>query len=205
MKISIIVEGKTEKAFMPYLRNYLKSCFQGSNPPKLDVLPYDGRIPKEDKLKRVVNNLLSGKNAADYVIALTDVYTGSVPPDFQDAADAKERMMRWAGHNKRFYPHAAQYDFEAWLLPYWDTIQRLSQHNKNAPSGEPERVNHNKPPSYWIREIFEIGGCRDSYIKPRDAGRILKENDLSVAIQQCPELKSFINTILKLSGGTIIP
>jgi len=34
-----------------------------------------------------VENLLSGKDAYDVVIALTDVYTGS--RDFVDAADAK--------------------------------------------------------------------------------------------------------------------
>ena len=46
--------------------------------------------------------------------------------------------------------------------------------------------------------------CRDSYIKPRDASRILSENDLSVAVGQCPELKSFINTILEVCNGTLI-
>jgi carbonic anhydrase len=48
---------------------------------------YDGRIPKEDKLKRVVEKLLIGKNAADYVIASTDVYMGT--SDFTDIDDTK--------------------------------------------------------------------------------------------------------------------
>lgn len=82
MKIALIVEGKTERAFMPYLREYLKNRLPGSKP-KLDPVPYDGHIPKEGKLKRVVENLLKGKHAADHVIALTDVYTGTTPPDFQ--------------------------------------------------------------------------------------------------------------------------
>ena len=204
MKISIIVEGKTEKAFMPYLRDYLKPSLTG-NMPKLDAFPYDGRIPKGEKLKRVVANLLSGPRAADHVIALTDVYTGSQPPDFQDATDAKNRMTHWVGPEERFHPHASQYDFEAWLLPYWSTIQRLAGHNKAAPSSNAETVNHNNPPSYRIKEIFEIGRCRDSYVKPRDAGRILRENDLAVAINQCTELKAFVNTILSVCGGKVIP
>ncbi len=204
MKISIIVEGKTEKAFIPYLREYLKPRL-AKNMPKLDTFPYDGRIPKEDKLRRVVANLLSGPRAADHVIALTDVYTGSQPPDFQDATDAKSRMNRWVGPEERFHPHASQYDFEAWLLPYWPTIQRLAGHNKVAPSGNAETVNHDHPPSYRIKEIFEIGRCRDSYVKPRDAGRILRENDLAVAINQCTELKAFVNTILSVCGGKVIP
>ncbi|MDR1637484.1 MAG: DUF4276 family protein [Treponema sp.] len=197
MKIAIIVEGKTEKVFIPYLRPYLKDRL-ADRMPKVIPFCYDGRIPKEGKLQRVVQNLLAGPNAADYVIALTDVYTGTF--DFRDAADAKAKMRNWVGEEPRFYPHAAQYDFEAWLLPYWSTIQKLAGHNKNAPSGNPEKVNHDKPPAYHIREIFEAGTCRDSYVKPRDAGRILRGNDLSIAVNQCVELKALVDTIVELSG-----
>jgi hypothetical protein len=203
MKISIIVEGDTEKVFIPQLRAYLKNRLPG-NMPKLDMLPYNGRIPKGDKLKRVVTRLFSGKNPAEHVIALTDVYTGTNPQDFQDAADAKTKMRLWVGDEPRFHPHVAQYDFEAWLLPYWPTIQKLAGHSKTVPSGNPETVNHNKPPAHRIKEIFEVGCCRDSYVKPRDAGRILSENDLSIAINQCSELKAFVNTILSLCGGAVI-
>jgi len=204
MKISIIVEGKTEKVFMPCLREFLKSRLQG-NMPKLDPFPYDGRIPTKNKLKRVVEKLLLGRQAADHVIALTDVYTGTKPPDFADANDAKNKMRRWVGSESRFHPHAAQYDFEAWLLPYWPTIQKLAGHNRTSPSSNPESVNHQKPPAHRLKEIFEIGSCRGSYIKPREALRILKNNDLIEAVSQCPELKAFINTILSVSGGAVIP
>jgi len=114
-------------------------------------------------------------------------------------------MRQWVGDEPRFHPHAAQYDFEAWLLPYWPTIQRLAGHNKAAPAGDPESVNHENPPAHRIKDIFEIGQCRDSYVKPRDAGRILRENDLSIAIDRCSELKAMINTILSLCGGAVIP
>ncbi len=204
MKISIIVEGRTEKAFMPHLREYLKNRLPGTMP-KLDPVPYDGRIPKEDKLRCVVINLFKGRNAADHVLALTDVYTGANPPDFKDAADAKAKMRTWVENEPRFHPHAAQYDFEAWLLPYWSTIQKLAGHNKTAPAANPEAVNHTRPPAVRLKEIYEIGRCRDSYVKPRDAGRILREVDLSVSISQCAELKAFVNTILSLCGGAVIP
>ncbi|WP_367399804.1 DUF4276 family protein [Nevskia soli] len=62
----------------------------------------------------------------------------------------------------------------------------------------------NFPPSYYLKEIFEIGNCRDSYSKARDANRILRNKDLAVAAAQCPELKSFLNTILTLSGGSAL-
>jgi hypothetical protein len=204
MKISLIVEGKTEKAFMPHLRKFLQNHLIGKMP-KLDVNPYDGRIPTGEKLKRVVQSLLAGGNAADHVIAITDVYTGSQPPEFRDANEAKNKMRLWVGNNPKFHPHAAQYDFEAWLLPYWPTIQRLAGHNQAAPAGNPETVNHMNPPAYRIKALFEAGRCRDSYVKPRDAGRILRDNDLSTAIGRCSELKALVNTILSLSGGEIIP
>ena len=156
------------------------------------------------KLKRDVQRLLSGQFPSDYVIALTDVYTGSQPPEFVNANDAKEKMRLWVGHEPRFHPHVALHDFEAWLLPYWTSIQKLAGHNKTAPTGKPETVNHTNPPAYRIKEIFEIGRSRDSYVKPRDAGRILSKNDLGVAVAECPELKAFVNTIISVCGGKIL-
>lgn len=200
MKIAILVEGKTEKAFKPILEAFLKTRLQ-KQMPKLKFISSDGRIPKAEKLRRVVENLLSDD---DYnaVIALTDVYTGN--NDFKDGADAKAKMIDWVENNPKFYPHVAQHDFEAWLLPFWSTIQKLAKHNKSAPTGAPEQVNHNNPPSYRIKEIFESGKCDRSYNKERDALRILKDNDLMVAVKVCPELKAFINTILLLCEEDLI-
>lgn len=203
MKIAILVEGDTERVFLPPLRVFLSRHLAGKMP-NLAVRPYDGRIPKGDKLRRVVEDLLTKRpSPAEAVIALTDVYTGS--SDFVSAADAKAKMIAWVGNNDRFYPHVAQHDFEAWLLPYWSTIQKLAKHNMGPPSGPPEQVNHDRPPAARIKEIFERGQCRDSYVKPRDALRILRDNDLSVAVEACPELKAFVNTIIRLSGGATLP
>lgn len=201
MKIAILVEGRTEKVFMPMLRNFLSSHLQQM--PKLVPIPQSGRIPKEEKLRRVVENLLVGKDACDAVIALTDVYTGT--KDFENATDAKAKMARWVGNNHKFYPHVAQYDFEAWLLPFWDRIQELAKYKKSPPSGKPEEVNHNKPPSKHIQEIFQLGKCRESYSKTRDAPKILKDQNLKKAIDECPELKAFVNTIISLCQGDLIP
>ena len=121
-----------------------------------------------------------------------------------NANDAKEKMRLWVGQEPRFHPHVALHDFEAWLLPYWTSIQQLARHNKTAPTGKPETVNHTNPPAYRIKEIFEIGRSRDSYVKPRDAGRILSKNDLGVAVAECPELKAFVNTIISVCGGKIL-
>lgn len=194
MKIAVLVEGATEVAFQKKLREFLQTRLEGKMP-RLNFIKQDGRIPKEEKLRRVVENLLTGNSAYDAVIALTDVYTGT--KDFQDAADAKAQMMEWVGDNPKFYPHTALHDFEAWLLPYWKTIQSVAKHNRSAPSGSPETVNHQKPPSYHLKEIFRSGGRQD-YNKPIHGRRILENNDLMIAIQACPELKAFINQIISL-------
>ena len=198
MKITILVEGKTETAFKPILIKFLEQRLAGRMP-KLDFFPYDGRIPKDKDLKKKVESTLSGPNASQYIIALTDVYTGT--NDFSDADDAKAKMRQWVGGEPRFYPHVALHDFEAWLLPYWDEIIKLSKHNRGVPGVNPEIVNHNKPPSYHIKEMFANGKCSNHYVKARDGLRILRDKDLSIAITKCPELKAFVNTILRLAGG----
>ena len=168
--------------------------------PNIHFFICDGRVYKEGKLRRTVNDLLqNGKAPADAVIALTDVYTGT--KDFVDADDAKRKMRTWVGDNTRFHPHAAQHDFEAWLLPFWSDIQKLAGHNRTAPPGPPESVNHNRPPSYHIGETFRIGSSGRAYSKTRDAARILRDNDLTMAANKCPELKAFLNTFLRLSGA----
>lgn len=198
MKISILVEGSTEQAFKPVLRKYLAKRLAGKLP-KLDFVSCTGRIPKGEKLKSTVKTLLSGRDPSDYVIALTDVYTGD--RDFKDAGDAKAKMRDWVGPEPKFVPHVALHEFEAWLLPYWDTILQLSKHKKATPGINPESVNHGKPPSYHIKEVFAAGDCRQHYSKVRDGLRILRDNDLGVAVAKCPELKAFVNTIVRLAGG----
>jgi uncharacterized protein DUF4276 len=201
LKITILVEGKTETAFKPHLIAFLKGKLAGKMP-KLDMFPYHGRIPKGEDLRRKVETLLNGHQPSDGVIALTDVYTGT--NDFQNAVDAKAKLRQWVGPNPSFHAHVAQFDFEAWLLPYWKDIQKLAGHNRNPPAGAPENVNHMHPPSYHIREIFRTGTRREAYSKPRDANRILRGKDLDIAAAQCAELKAFLNTIITLSGGTAI-
>ena len=194
MRIAILVEGATEVAFKEKLRKFLQSRLE-QKMPRLDFKPQHGGIPKERDLKGIVENFLDN-DGYDAVIALTDVYTGK--PDFKDANDAKEKMMTWVDKNPSFYPHTALHDFEAWLLPYWTTIQKRAKHNRSAPSGLPETVNHQKPPSYCIKEIFSLGQCKRDYNKVIDGKAILEKNDLMIAIQACPELKAFVNRIISL-------
>lgn len=197
MKIVIICEGKTEQAFKSCLHRFLKTRLEGRMP-KLVVDVHNGAIPTAAKLKRVVKTLLPvGHEPADVVIALTDI-----DPAFRDADHAKSQMRQWVGTEVRFHPHVALHDFEAWLLPYWDRIQKLAGRDAAPFGSHPETVNHNQPPAHRMAKLFEAGTCRDSYQKPRDAGRILLDADLMVAIQACPEFKAFVNTILTLCDRT---
>ena len=201
MRIAVLVEGKTETAFKPHLLAFLQTRLAGKMP-KLDFVPYDGRIPSGGKLKRVIENLLNdSKRPANAVIALTDVYTGSIPPEFPTADDAKVKMREWVGAEARFHPHVALHDFEAWLLPYWDKIKKLTGSNHKAPRLSPEKVNHGKSPAYHLAEVFRTGSKTRSYVKARDAGRILKDEDLSVAVNACPELKAFVDTVISFCAA----
>jgi hypothetical protein len=56
----------------------------------------------------------------------------------------------------------------------------------------------------WIQEAFRTGNRKRAYIKTRDAGRILLNRDLTVAANACPELKSFLNTLLTLCGSAAL-
>ncbi len=173
--------------------------------PKLNGISENGRIPTGHKLRRLVELLLGASiEPAEAVIALTDVYVGNDPPEFKDAADAKKKMREWVGPNPAFHPHAAQFEFEAWLLPYWSDIQRLAQSNKAASWANPELVNHGTPPSHHIRAVFLSGKSRRRYVKPRDANKILQGKDLYTSANECPELKGFLNTILGLCHGDLI-
>ncbi len=200
MKIVVMMEGNSEECFLPFVKNFLKARIPGAFP-KIVSSPYDGRLPKGERLKKDVERFLK---TADHVIALTDVYTGPAPRDFHDAAEAKRKMREWVGKNDRFHPHAAQHEFEAWLLPYWEEIKRLAGSDRNRPGGSPESVNHNKPPSHHIKEVFRTGGKGKIYSKNLTPAKILEGQDLTMAANACPELKAFLNTLLSLSGGRMI-
>jgi hypothetical protein len=195
--IAIIVEGATEKAFQAVLRAYLERKLPNQMP-RLKFMAEDGRIPTGDKLRRDVGRLLKEHDA---VVALTDVYTGTIPRAFQDAGDAKTKMREWVGPEPRFHPHAAQYEFEAWLLPYWSRIQSLAGNPRGEPSPHPETVNHDKPPARHLTELFRTGGNKRAYSKTRDGTAILRGQDLEVSAVRCPELRAFLDTILAVSAA----
>jgi hypothetical protein len=114
-------------------------------------------------------------------------------------------LRKAVGDEPRFHAHAAQFDFEAWLLPYWDDICRRLKVKKQKPGTNPEEVNRLKPPSKHLSELYRLAKPTRSYDKARDGKAILRDKDLTVAASQCPELKSLLNTLLDCAGLDRLP
>jgi hypothetical protein len=202
VKIVVMVEGLTEKSALGQpLREFLRSRVAGAQPRIVfDVIK--GKLPLTDKLARDVQR--HRNQQCDAVIALTDVYTGEMAPTFKDADDAKLKLRQVVGNYDWFHPHAAQYEFEAWLLPYWSKVCDIAKCSAKQVK-DPEQTNHGKPPSAVLNDLFRRGRGGVGYNKTRDAPRILHGVDLAVAADQCRELKLFLNTFLTICHAQPIP
>jgi len=102
MKIVIMVEGKTEAAFKPklieFMKQYLVDPGHLTKLPRLDFRKEDGGVPMGAELRRRVANHLSGKDPADHVIWLTDVYVDRRNPGkghWKTAEEAKAKAREW--------------------------------------------------------------------------------------------------------------
>lgn len=107
MKIFIMVEGRTEAAFKENLLEFLRTRFVEpghlKKMPDLRFRPSHGSLPTGERLRRTVQNYLSGKDPADHVIWLTDVYTDPRNPGgglWRTADEAKARARSWVGAGK---------------------------------------------------------------------------------------------------------
>jgi hypothetical protein len=200
MIIVLLVEGDTEQALKGHLKHFLdsRSDVEGKPRVRLQVRPVVGRS-KGAFMQRVRRELQQPGVTA--VVGLIDVY-----PDYGSAAAAKDDLKEKAGHHPNFYAHAAQYDVEAWLLPFWDDICRGLGLQQRSPGHNPEQVDGVRPPSRRLMELYRLAKPRPrKYSKPKDMYEILARHDLADAAAKCPELKALLNTLLKLSGLTLLP
>lgn len=199
MTIVLLVEGATETALKEKLKAFLDERSRAEGRPKVALRTQDIMTLNPDKLRgRIRLELRRPRVTA--VIGLIDVY-----PDFASAAEAKDFLRQAAGDDPRFYAHAAQYDVEAWLLPYWDAICRRIGVRRSAPGPNPEQVDHDHPPSQRLDELYRLAKPPRKYVKPIEMASILRHQDLTVAADACPELKSLLNTLLTLSGLRPLP
>lgn len=188
--IVLLVEGATETALKGALKRFLDARAKALGRPKV-ALRTKTLLTQGGLQRRIKQELRDPKVTA--VVGLIDVY-----PNFKSAAQAKAFLRKKANNDPRFYAHVAQYDVEAWLLPFWDDICKRLKVKRARPGTKPEQVNHHKPPSKRLAELYRIK--RRKYKKPIEMAAILKNKDLTIIANQCPEFKAFLNTLLTLSN-----
>lgn len=195
MTIVLLVEGSTEKTVTDKLKEYLDQQAELGGRPRVALRAAKIKSTQLHALGQQIRLQLQTQNTTD-VVGLIDVF-----PRFTDALAAKTFLRGAAEHagvKQHFYPHAAQYDVEAWLLPYWDDICRRIGVKQGPPGGNPEMVDSVRPPSYRLKELYQRAGRR--YVKTIEMPAILKGKDLSIAADACAELKSLLNTLFLLSN-----
>ena len=198
-EIVLLVEGKTEKAIKPVLKQFLDARCVSEGKPKvrLSTKPLDSRLLKERIIRDHVRMNLK-RSSVIGVVALIDVVCSGRDKQFKNATDAVQFLLGAAPNETRFRAHAAQYDFEAWLMPYWDGIAAKLHQKKQSPGRDPEAINHGRPPSRHLKDLYRKAGL--DYDKPRDALAILTGKDLLESAAKCTQFKAFLNSLLSLSG-----
>lgn len=197
MTAVLLVEGATETALKKHLKRFLdqRAEWEGKQKLALRAKPFRMMLRQDHLRKRIQLELKDSRVTA--VIGLVDVY-----PTFASADEAKEYLRCAAGNDERFYAHAAQYDVEAWLLPYWNVIcNRLGVH-RTRPRNHPEQVNNLSPPSKHLEKLYRL--AKRKYKKPLEMTAILEKQDLGVAARECQELRLFLNTLLQLGDFTLL-
>lgn len=197
MTIVLLAEGKTETALRERLKRFLdgRALAAGRARVALRIKPL--MTMSEARLRGRIRLELSDPEVTA-VVGLVDVY-----PEFSSAAEAKEFLSRAAGVEPRFYAHAAQYEVEAWLLPFWDAICAGVGVHRARPGPNPETVNLERPPSRRLDELYRLARPVRKYNKVLDMPAILdkiSDEDLVAAANQCPEFKALLNTLLALGG-----
>jgi hypothetical protein len=191
--IVLLVEGTTETALKEKLKTFLDERAIAEGSPKVALRTRDIMTLNPSRLRGRIRLELSHPQVTA-VVGLIDVY-----PNFASAAKAKAFLHQAAGDEPRFYAHAAQYDVEAWLLPYWDNICRRIGVRRSTPGPHPEQVDCRRPPSKRLNELYRLARPPRKYVKTKEMASILRNKDLTIAANACPELKSLLNTLLDLS------
>jgi hypothetical protein len=199
MTIVLLVEGDTEITLKGHLKAFLDRRAEAEGKPQVRLATRDIMTRAADKVKRRVALELRDP-AVSAVVALVDVY-----PKFRSAAEAKAFLTR-AADDPRSYAHAALYDVEAWLLPYWEDICRRVGARQPVPGENPELVDELNPPAHRLRALYQLARpAPRRYAKATEMNAILRGKDLAVSAARCPELKAFLNTLLALGGLEPLP
>jgi len=197
MTIVLLVEGDTEAALKDHLKAFLDQRADTEGKPRVRLETRSGVGHTTGRFRHRVQLELA-KSGVTAVVALIDVF-----PDYASAGAAKADLTEKAGNATGFHAHAAQYDVEAWLLPFWGDVCRRVGVTRKAPGNNPEQVDQNMPPSYHLKELYRSARPKPrKYVKTTEMYAILRNKDLLTIANQCVEFKAFINTLLTLSGLT---
>lgn len=200
MTIVLLVEGDTERALKDHLKAFLDQRAGLEGKPKVRLETRSGVGHTKGQFRKRVQLELA-KPGVTAIVALIDVF-----PGYANASAAKADLIDKAGNAPGFYAHAAQYDVEAWLLPFWTDICQRVGVAQQAPGNDPEQVDQNKPPSYRLKELYQLARPRPrKYVKTTEMYDVLRNKDLLIIAQKCAEFKAFINTLLTLSDLTPLP
>jgi hypothetical protein len=199
MTIVLMVEGDTEKALKQHIKAFLDDRARASNKPYVRLVTRELVNIAPQRLAHRVRLELRDPGV-EAVVGLIDVF-----PRFKSAAEAKAYLADAVNHPS-FYAHAAQYDVEAWLLPYWEDICRRVGVHQSPPGNNPEWVDQMRPPAYHLETLYRRARPRPrKYVKTTEMYAILKGKDLTFAANRCPEFKAFLNTLLVLSDLSSLP
>lgn len=195
MKIVVFCEGSTEAALRNGLRQFLQEKCAASARTGITTRSLDGSMLQK-KLRRLVELTLAKPDVVG-AVALTDVY-----PHFPSAEQAKAGLRKAAGpaaREPRFRAHAAQFELEAWVLPFWDEIADALRVKAASPGARPEEVDGEHPPSHRLKELYVRAGQR--YDKVLDGPKWLTADRLESAAEHCPELRAFLKSLIELAGA----
>ena len=159
MTIVLLVEGSTEKTLTDTLKEYLDRRAESMGRPRVALRAVKIKSTEPHALGQQIRLHLQTQHTTD-VVGLIDVF-----PHFTNAQAAKSFLREAAEHagvRQHFHPHAAQYDVEAWLLPYWDDICRRIGVKQGPPGGNPEMVDDLKHPRIASRTYTCAPGASTS-------------------------------------------
>lgn len=199
MRIVVLCEGTTEAALKGAIHEFVNRRTSTGGRTGIATRSMDGHVLRK-KLPKLID-LYGALNDVRGIIALTDVY-----PRFRSANEARGSLQRLAdtsAHVEKFRAHAAQFELEAWLMPFWSEIARSLRLRARPPGAKPEEINDENPPSKRLATLYTQ--AKQHYEKVIDGPKWLTAERLERAANECPELKSFFNSLLELSEAELLP
>ncbi|MCH7719816.1 MAG: DUF4276 family protein [Planctomycetes bacterium] len=194
MRVVVICEGKTEVTLRPAWTKLVQRRRLTKATAAIKTRAMRGPVC-QPKLVRVVGELGAKSDVAG-IIVLTDVYPAS---SAQEVMGKINRLVAEAAPKAPCRTHVAQFDVEAWAMPFWDEIAASLGFEASRPRAKPEDINHKNPPSKRLRALYRRAGY--AYDKVRDGRKWLTADRLERAAKDCPQLKDFLNSLLEFAGA----